>query len=289
MKLILVLFLLLTPLSELNKIAKINAHKKEAKEAYLAEDFEKAAHHYRFLVDSLGVMEDEVLLNLANSLYKIQDTTSAKNLYTDVLSNSSSREIKSMAYQQLGTIDFSLKKYEEALNHYKNALKQYPGNEDARYNYELLKKILEEQEEKNQEQQQQNQENQENKDEQSQDKKNKDQQNQDQENKDQENQEQQNQENQENQQQQDERQEGEEQQQQDEREKQKKEKSEEGEENEENPEDRQPTTAEKLDEMNISEEKARMILEAMKNNEIQYIQQNKRKAKKPKKSGKPDW
>ena len=33
---------------------------------------------------------------------------------------------------------------------------------------------------------------------------------------------------------------------------------------------------EKLKEMNISEEKARMILEAMRNSEIQYIQQNKR-------------
>jgi len=41
--------------------------------------------------------------------------------------------------------------------------------------------------------------------------------------------------------------------------------------------------------MNISEEKAKMILEAMKNNEIQYIQQNKRKAKNRKKSNKPDW
>ena len=75
----------------------------------------------------------------------------------------------------------------------------------------------------------------------------------------------------------------------DEGEKQEQEESEEGEENDENPEDKQPTTAEKLEEMNISEEKARMILEAMKNKEIQYKQQNKRKAKKPKKSGKPDW
>jgi len=41
--------------------------------------------------------------------------------------------------------------------------------------------------------------------------------------------------------------------------------------------------------MNISEEKAKMILEAMKNNEIQYIQQNRRKAKKKKDSSKPDW
>ena len=32
--------------------------------------------------------------------------------------------------------------------------------------------------------------------------------------------------------------------------------------------------SEKLKEMNISEEKAKMILEALKNKEIQYIQQN---------------
>ena len=273
MKLILVFFLVLTPLSELNKIAKINAHKKEAKEAYLAEDFEKAAFHYRFLVDSLGVSEGEVLLNLANSLYKIQDTTSAKKIYHEILSNNSSREIKSIVYQQLGAIDFNLKKYKEALNYYKNAVKQNPENGDVRYNYELLKKLLEEQENTNQEQQQ-DQQKQENKDDQKQEQQNK------------ENQEQQNKENQE--QQENQQQEGEEQQQ-DEGEKQEQEEPEEGEENDENPEDKQPTTAEKLEEMNISEEKARMILEAMKNKEIQYIQQNKRKAKKPKKSGKPDW
>jgi hypothetical protein len=32
-----------------------------------------------------------------------------------------------------------------------------------------------------------------------------------------------------------------------------------------------------------------MILEAMKNNEVQYLQQNKRKATKPNEKGKPDW
>ena len=41
--------------------------------------------------------------------------------------------------------------------------------------------------------------------------------------------------------------------------------------------------------MKISEEKAKMILEAMKNQEIQYLQQNKRKATKPKDRSKPDW
>ena len=47
--------------------------------------------------------------------------------------------------------------------------------------------------------------------------------------------------------------------------------------------------SEKLEELNLTEEKARMILEAMKNNEIQYIQQNRRKPTKRPDSNKPDW
>lgn len=54
-------------------------------------------------------------------------------------------------------------------------------------------------------------------------------------------------------------------------------------------EDIPPSVSDKLKEMNMSEEKAKMILEAMKNQEIQYLQQNKRKATKPKDKGKPDW
>ncbi len=49
------------------------------------------------------------------------------------------------------------------------------------------------------------------------------------------------------------------------------------------------TRKEKLEELNLTEEKAQMILEAMKNNEIQYIQQNTRKPTKKQDSSKPDW
>lgn len=53
--------------------------------------------------------------------------------------------------------------------------------------------------------------------------------------------------------------------------------------------DTPPSVSEKLQQMKISEEKAKMLLEAMKNQEVQYLQQNKRKATKPKDKGKPDW
>ena len=51
----------------------------------------------------------------------------------------------------------------------------------------------------------------------------------------------------------------------------------------------QVEVSEKLKDMKISEEKAKMVLEAMKNQEVQYLQQNKRKATKPRAKGKPDW
>ncbi len=73
------------------------------------------------------------------------------------------------------------------------------------------------------------------------------------------------------------------------KEQEKKEKEKEEKDAKEKKEDIPPSVSEKLKEMQMSEEKAKMILEAMKNQEIQYLQQNKRKATKPKDKGKPDW
>ena len=60
-------------------------------------------------------------------------------------------------------------------------------------------------------------------------------------------------------------------------------------ENKENKEQQNQTIEEKLKEINISKEKAEMILEALKNNEIQYLQQLKRKTSKKVDKSKPDW
>lgn len=294
MKFLIILLLTINPLTDIDKIAKVNAAKKKAEQQYLAGDYEAARDTYTYLIDSLGVKDERAILNLANSQYHLQDTINSLSNYKE-LTSSTSGSISSKAYAQLGEIAFEKKQYEPALQHYKQALKKDPANSDARYNYELLKKLIEEQ----QQQQQQDQQNQ--------DQQNQDQQNQDQQNKDQQ-QEQENQENQEqeqkDQQQEQQDKEGEEkeqenqqeQQQQDEKEGEEKEepkeneqqKPEEGEEQEKEQEP-QPSPEDKLKELNISEEKAKMILEAMKNNEIQYIQQNKRKAKKKKDPDKPDW
>ena len=268
---------LLAMLIDPTKIGKINTLKSEAKKAYLAGDFKTASEKYQYLVDSLQVREDEVLLNLANSYFQLNDTTNALNQYQS-LSQSTKNQLRSRAEQQLGVMANRQGKSEEALSHFKQAIKSDQTNEDARYNYELLKKKLEEEKKKKEQQKQDQKEqnkDQENKDEQKKDQKDKQDQKKEQQDKDKE------------EQKKDQQQKEKEQKDSDQKKKEEQEQNKEKQDQEKK--DIPPSVKEKLQQMQMSEQKAKMILEAMKNQEIQYLQQNKRKATKPKDRGKPDW
>ncbi|MBX2916370.1 MAG: hypothetical protein KF856_13965 [Cyclobacteriaceae bacterium] len=268
------LLILLTLLVDPGKIGQINTLKSQAKEAYLKGDFKTAITKYRTLIDSLGVTEDEVKLNLANAYFEAKDTANTAMSYQP-LTQSQNSKIRSVAHQQLGVLSNRENKHEEALASFKQALKADPTNEDARYNYELVKKKLEQK--KKEEEQKKNDPNQkeENKDKQDQ---NKDQKQEQKDKQDQ--QEKQDKKDQQNKEQQDK-------QKQDEQKKQEEQQSDEK--KEQDKKETPQSVKDKLKEMEMSEEKAQMILEAMKNQEIQYLQQNKRKATKPKDRNKPDW
>ncbi len=250
------------------EIAKINALKKEAEAAYLAADYELAVSKYTLLHDSLGVDDPAIKLNLAHAHYHLGDTAGAKSNYNS-LATSESTKMKSIALQQLGVMSKDAGKLEEALQQLKSAIKADPSNKEAIYNYEVVKKLLEDQ--KQQEQQNQDQQNKDGEDEQ-------EQQNQDQkQDGDQENQENKDGENQEK---------SDEEKEQEQKEQEQKE----GEEQEEEQEkSKEQMTKEKLEEMGISEEKARQLLEAMRQSEIKYLQHQRRKPTKRPPSGKPDW
>ena len=382
MKKIILIISLLFPLLAWasNDVGKINQLIKQAQEATAKGDFKTATHAYVELVDSLGYNHADVCLNLANAYLLSNDTLNALNRLQGLLSNDD-KMIQSIANQQVGVIATNKHQLEPALTFFKNALLANPHNDDARYNYELVKKMIEQQDkdqqqnqeqqdkdqQQNQEQQnkdqQQNQEQQDKDQQQNQEQQNKDQQqNQEQQNKDQQqnqeqqdkdqqqnqeqqdkdqqqNQEQQNKDQQQNQEQQDkdqqqnqeqqnkdqqqdqeqqnkdqqqdqeqqnkDQQQNQEQQnkdqqqnqeQQGEKEKQEQQtagnKEKKGEENPENKKQQAqpiPSVAEKLKEMNLSEQKARMILEAMKNSEIQYIQQKQKKPTKRVDRSKPNY
>ncbi|NQZ78920.1 MAG: hypothetical protein HRT61_22805 [Ekhidna sp.] len=270
-----ILVVLAILLNDPKEIARLNALKKEAEAAYLSGDYELAISKYTVLTDSLGNDEAAVRLNLAHAHYHLNDTAGAKNRYNQ-LSTDRNKKLQSVALQQLGVMSKDAGKLEEALQQLKSAIKADPTNQDARYNYEVVKKLLEEQQQQEQNQDQQNQ----------------DQENQDQENQDQENQENQDQQNQEGEQENQENQEGEDQQKSDEEKEQQEQEQKEGEQENQEQEQEQSQdqmTKEKLEEMGISEEKARQLLEAMRQSEIKYLQQQKRKATKRPPSGKPDW
>jgi tetratricopeptide (TPR) repeat protein len=258
-------------------ISKINTAKSEAKKAYLAGDYKTAIQKYTYLVDSIGVKEDEVMMNLANAYFHVNDTARAISSFQP-LTTSKNPRLQSAANQQLGVLHNREGKFDQALAYFKQALKSNPANEDARFNYEMVKKKIEEQ--KKQEQQQKDK-NQENKDQQDKDQEQKEQEQKDQEQqekKDQEKKDQKSKEQQDKEKKEQKEQEKKEQEQKDQEEKEKQDKK-----------DIPPSVREKLKEMDMSEEKAKMILEAMKNQEIQYLQQNKRKPTKQRDKSKPDW
>ena len=282
MKALLLIVITLTVTVDPAMVKRINSAKSAAEKAFKNGDYTAAAGYYRYLVDSLGVQEDEVVLNFANALYLAKDTANAFNHYQAV-TDSPKPEIKSKAYQQLGIMANQQGKAEEALSLFKQAIKAEPTNDDARFNYEMLKKKLDERKKQEEEKQQQNK-----------DKEKQDPQNQDQQNKDQQEKEQQEKEQQEkDQQNKDEQNKDQQQKDQEEKEKQEKEQQEKEQQQEQQKQNSEKEEMPNLDreklEKVMSEEKARMILEAMKNQEKQYLQQQKRKSTQSRDRNKPDW
>jgi tetratricopeptide (TPR) repeat protein len=140
------------------RISRINKLKSQAKAAFNAGDFQGAIEKYKILTDSMQVTEDEVILNLAHAYYLAKDTAHAFPAYQG-LTSSLNDQVSSKANQQLGVMSNVRGKAEEALNYFKQAIKADPQNELARYNYEMLKKKLDQQrkeDEKNKDQKKDN-------------------------------------------------------------------------------------------------------------------------------------
>lgn len=124
------------------RIAEINSLKEEAKEAFNKSDYNTAITKYRRLTETLNVKEDRVLLNMAHAHFLAKDTSNALSTY-QLLTTSSIKTVQSKAHQQIGVIRNKQGNPQEALEHFKKAILADGNNQDAQYNYELLKKYLE--------------------------------------------------------------------------------------------------------------------------------------------------
>ena len=249
-----IFYLILISSLSINNIDEINRLTKEAELFFKNKEYEKSIINYDILIDSFEVSDEKVFLNLAHSHFLNGDTTAALENYnyTTITDNN---KIKSIALQQIGNINNSKNKLEEALEFYKESIISDNNNLDSKFNYELVKRKIEEQN-KNQEKDQNKDQNkdQEKEQEKSDNKKKDDKGQQDKDKDDEDN---------------------------------------DSKENKNNEQNSKKSDAESLEEklkkINMSKKKAEMILDALNNNEFQYIQQLKRNPKKKKDNNKPDW
>ena len=249
-----IFYLILISNLSINNIDEINRLTKEAELFFKNKEYEKSIINYDILIDSFEVSDEKVFLNLAHSHFLNGDTTAALENYnyTTITDNN---KIKSIALQQIGNINNSKNKLEEALEFYKESIISDNNNLDSKFNYELVKRKIEDQN-KNQEKDQNKDQNkeQEKEQEKSDNKKKDDKGQQDKDKDDEDN---------------------------------------DSKENKNNEQNSKKSDAESLEEklkkINMSKKKAEMILDALNNNEFQYIQQLKRNPKKKKDNNKPDW
>ena len=242
-------------LLNINNIDEINRLTKEAEIYFKNEEYDKSIANYKILIDSFDVTNEKIYLNLAHSHFLNNDTAKALENYT-YATITNNNKIKSIALQQIGNINESRNKLEEALDFYKESIISDNNNIDSKFNYELVKKKIQKQKENKQE----NPNEKNNKEDKKEDKK-------------------ENSENKKN----------DEKGNKDEQEKEKNEPQEDKNEQKNSENSDNESLEEKLKKINMSKKKAEMILNALNNNEFQYIQQLKRKPNKKKDSTKPDW
>lgn len=102
-------------------------------------NYTQAEVFYRKAVDKEG-SNAIANYNLGRSLQAQKKNEEAKKLYEKAASSTKAATGKSSCYYNLGTILQEEKDYAKAMDAYKNALRQNPGHQNARYNLELCRR-----------------------------------------------------------------------------------------------------------------------------------------------------
>lgn len=112
--------------------------------AFREGDFDKAIQLYSdMLAEKSG--DENLKFNLGSAFYKKGTFNAARSGFEDALTIEDS-QTKSKVYYNLGNTLFKMNKAGESLEAFKRAIKLNPEDEDAKYNYEFVKSLIEEQE-----------------------------------------------------------------------------------------------------------------------------------------------
>lgn len=139
MKIILVIQLLLALWKKFNYIADTNNLKLEAESAYQIQEYNKAISIYTTLTKEYEIHDEALILNLAHCYFKINDTANAKAYYSELIS-ANNLQIRSISNQQLGILTANNGQLKKSMAYFKQAIIADASNEVARFNYELIKK-----------------------------------------------------------------------------------------------------------------------------------------------------
>lgn len=132
-------------------------------------DYQKA-----LLKDSLSIVAN---YNLANSFYKLGKPEEAEKILSPIADTAFNAEGAPDIYHNMANVYLEEKKYDEAVESYKNSLRLRPDDMETKANLAYAQKMLRQQQQQEQQQQQDNQDNQNDQDKDRDDRQNQDEQN----------------------------------------------------------------------------------------------------------------
>lgn len=136
---------------------------REGNELYNKGLYKEAAAKYAI---ALGIKKDYLAayLNEGNALYKQDSLSAAADKFELAAGMATDSLLKARAYHNLGNAHLKAGKYEEALDAYKNALRNNPNDQDTRYNLAYTQGLIKKQPPQDQKNDQQNKDNDKDKD-----------------------------------------------------------------------------------------------------------------------------
>lgn len=136
---------------------------REGNSMYNKEAFLDSEISYRKALE-INPIDSLALFNLGNALYRQQDEEKAKESISHYMSvaqtaqKAGNKELASQAYYNAGDVMMAAQQYDQAIQLFKQSLKNNPKDDEARYNMILAQKLLQKNQDQNQDQQQQDQE-----------------------------------------------------------------------------------------------------------------------------------
>lgn len=149
-KWILTIFLIIP--SSWTKVSRLNTAINTAEKSYAEAKYEQSVTDHLVLVNEFDYKSPELSFNLGLSHHYSEKPDEAQTWY-DQVTQSPNKMLVSFAFNQGGVLLGNKKEYQAALSKFQSALIKDPTNEQARYNYEMLARWLQRDEERKNEDQ----------------------------------------------------------------------------------------------------------------------------------------